>query len=108
MGAPGGVNHNALVAQPGAIGTNSGAGGASAPSYEGTGYSKLASNQSGLDGFQRVERMTERTQRHLDMRLSADQSGNYQLGNEQKWIHKGSTHLTDTPLPVQMHISIVV
>ena len=58
------------------------------PMYKGTGYASLASSQSGLDGFQRVSRLTERTQRHLDMRLSADQSGDYQLGNEQSGFKK--------------------
>ena len=58
------------------------------PMYEGTGYASLASSQSGLDGFQRVSRLTERTQRHLDMRLTADQSGDYQLGNEQSGFKK--------------------
>ncbi len=90
-GAPVGAGGaGAAVAQAGVIGMgmSNGPGGAMVPSYEGTGYSKLASSQSGLDGFQRVDRMTERTQRHLDMRLSADQSGNYQLGNEQSGYTK--------------------
>ena len=72
----------------GAMGMQPAMAGMLQPSYEGTGYSQLASSQSGLDGFQRVDRMTERTQRHLDMRLSADQSGNYQLGNEQSGYTK--------------------
>ena len=58
------------------------------PAYEGTGYASLAASQSGLDGFQRVNKLTEKTQRHLDMRLTADQSGDYRLGNEQSGMKK--------------------